>query len=132
MDITLLIIGVIAYALALGLLLRRQVLIKQGVNFSLEPDLSSVVNPKIDSLAYYLVISSRELVRYSYVFLVLLIDHLLKWLKSLIIKIEKRFAKIVNQVKGKRQLGERGAVSLFLKEIKDHHDKVKGSPSEVV
>lgn len=130
METTFFILGLILYLLVLVVLLIRVVKIRQGGVYNIEPGLMAVVEPKINKLAYYVVILSKEIVRYSYILLLLLVERIIKLTKLLVIKIEKRFSKVVNQVKGKGEINKRGSVSLFLKEIKDHKEKIKTELSE--
>jgi len=47
------------------------------------------------------------------------VSHLKVWA----ILVEKRFARIIDLVHGKGPTGKKGAVSFFLREIKDHQDR---------
>lgn len=126
MDAILLIIGLLLYLVFLSAILWRILSIKKGKIYQTTAPLSTIVEPKVDALAYYVVIFSREAVRQSYILSVLLVEKAIKISKIVIIKIEKRFAKVVNQVRGKGEVSKnRGAVSFFLQEVKDHRDRIK-------
>jgi len=123
------IVGLVIYLLILTALLIRLMKIKRGMSYANQPSLSSIIEPKVDTLAYHIVVSWKEVLHFGYVSILLLTEKLIKVFKFLIIKVEKRFARIVNQVRGKGEINKKGAVSLFLREIKDHQDKMKAELS---
>ncbi len=125
METLFLIAGLIAYLIVIILVLIRLIKIRQGATYAIQPSILSIVEPRVDKLAYYLVISSREVFHYGYILGLLLVERIIKLIKYFVLKVEKRFAKIVNQVKGRGEITKKGAASLFLREIKDHQDKIK-------
>ena len=125
MPAVLLISGLVLYLLVIGVVLWRMLEFRRGISYPPSVSLSTVIEPQIDKLAYYLIIGSRNLIKQIYILLILLGHQLVKFFKFFIIKVEKRFAKVVNQIKGKGEISQKGAVSLFLKEIKDHQIQVK-------
>lgn len=131
MPEALLISGLILYTAVIGTILWRMLAFRRGVSFQPQTSLSTVIDPQIDNLAYYLISGSRLLIKQIYILLILSGHNLIKFFKFLIIKIEKRFAKIVNQVKGKGEISQKGAVSLFLKEIKADQNKKREDQSNL-
>ncbi len=85
-----------------------------------EPSIHMFVKPTIDYSAFRLVTGSRKLGHRLMVITLELLGKLLSLFKFIIIRLEHRFSKIVNSVRGKGSIGKRGSVSLFLKEIEEH------------
>ncbi len=125
MQLILLATGLITYLGVLTVLVWRLMSIRRGGQYRLKPELWPVIEKKLDELAFYIVVGTKEIIKRAYVALVLAGEKLIKIFKHLIIKVEKRFSKIVNQVKGRNDISSRGSVSLFLKEIKDHQENIK-------
>ena len=112
MPAVLLISGLVLYLLVIGVVLWRMLEFRRGISYPPSVSLSTIIG-------------SRNLIKQIYILLILLGHQLVKFFKFFIIKVEKRFAKVVNQIKGKGEISQKGAVSLFLKEIKDHQIQVK-------
>ena len=130
METLFLIIGLVIYLVILSVLLVRVRHIRRGEVYDVKSGLSVVIEPKIDKLAYGVIVLAKETVRYGYILVVLVVEKIIQLIKYLVIKMEKRFARIVNQVRGKGEITKPGAASLFLKEIKKHRDKVKAELSQ--
>src|SRR6056297_2141682 len=125
MQLTLLVLGVmlwLAVAIVLGY---RWWQLRKGESFKSRLPLTPVVESWIDFLAFNIVTGARKLFRYIYLSIILLGEELIKLFKKIIIKIEKRFDRIVSQVKGRADISKKGSVSLFLKEIKEHQQNIK-------
>lgn len=125
MHTILIISGFVVYGGLIGVLGWRYFEIKKGASYETGDSLISVVEPKVDRIAYYIVASVSIAFRQLKILLILTIAKIMTVLKRVIIKLEKRFSKIVNQVKGKGEINQRGSVSLFLQEVKEHRDQIR-------
>jgi len=90
-----------------------------------QPTLFSALQEKIDWLAVFFVLLCRESLKFISLYTLFGLKKIAAYLKVGIIKLENRFAYIIDMVHGKGEVSKKGAVSFFLREIKDHNDKVK-------
>lgn len=85
-----------------------------------EPSIHMFVKPTIDYSAFRLVTGLKKLGHRLMVWGLEATAKLLSVFKFIVIKLEHRFSKVVNSVRGKGSIGKRGSVSIFLKEIEEH------------
>jgi hypothetical protein len=85
----------------------------------------SVIGPRIDTFAFYLVFFFKEIIRHIYLIILLMTRKIISILKFTSIRLERRFSKVINSVRGRGNLDNRGSASLFLQEIKEHQDKIR-------
>jgi hypothetical protein len=90
-----------------------------------QPTLFSFLQEKIDWMAVLFVLIFREGLKFVSLHTLLSIKKGVSHLKVASIKVEKRFSRVIDLVHGKGAVSKKGAVSFFLREIKDHNDKVK-------
>jgi hypothetical protein len=114
-------------ALSLSFFIGRRVLaLRRGDNtFHLaEPSLHVFVKPTIDYSAFQLVNFTKLLIRRLIIYGLTLIGRLLSFLKYGLTRIERRFAGLINSVRGQGTINrERGSVSLFLRQIDETRDR---------
>lgn len=87
--------------------------------------LFSILQEKIDWFAVVFVLSCRDLLKFVSLKTLMFLKRGASYLKVFSIKFEKRFSRVIDMVHGKGAVSKKGAVSFFLREIKDHNDKVK-------
>lgn len=92
-----------------------------------QPTLYSVMQEKIDWLAVIFVLVCREGLKLISLYILFALKKTASYFKVASIKFEKRFSRVIDMVHGKGSISKKGAVSFFLREIKDHNDKVKAS-----
>lgn len=90
-----------------------------------EPSIHVFVKPTIDYSAYRLVTGLKKLSHRLAVMVLELTGKSLSLFKFVVIRLEHRFSKVVNSVRGKGSIGKRGSVSIFLKEIEDHKNGLR-------
>lgn len=86
---------------------------------------SEAFDRKVDDLAFYLAVFTKEFFRRGVVFSLVAIRRVIALMRSLVIKGEKRFAHFVENLHGRHNLRSPESVSHFLREIKDHADQLK-------
>lgn len=90
-----------------------------------QSNLFSVLQEKIDWLAVVFVLICRDALKFIFLHTLLFLRKIVFYLKVGAIRVEKRFVRVIDLVHGKGAVNKKGAVSFFLREIKDHNDKVK-------
>ena len=125
----LLTIAVISYMLALGLVFSHWRAVKTGkvsITEARPSSLRSSLSQGLDAFAVYIVFFFREGIHHGYVYILLGARRLMILAKKTTADLERVLSKIIHSVREKkRRDGERGASSLFLQELKLHHDKIK-------
>ena len=108
----------LALAGALVLVRKQQKLLRDGVllieNY---PELTSIVQEKINSFYYGFAFFFKRLGHYIYFYTLLVMRRLVIWSRIVSILAEKRFSRLIDSVHGKGVVDKRGAVSLFLADI---------------
>jgi len=84
-----------------------------------------VVETKVDSMAFYIVVLLKEVLHHISIYFLGFGQRLALVAKYISHRLEKYFGSMINRVKGKQELSRQGDASYFLKEIKDHQEKVK-------
>jgi len=90
-----------------------------------EPSIHMFVKPTIDYSAFRLVTGLKQASHWLAISGLELTGKLLTVFKFIVIKLEHRFSKVVNSVRGKGSIGKRGSVSIFLKEIEEHKNSLR-------
>lgn len=88
-----------------------------------QPALFSFLQEKIDWLAVIFVLICRDSLKFIFLHLLLFLRKIVFYLKVGAIRVEKRFVRVIDLVHGKGAVEKKGAVSFFLREIKDHKEK---------
>lgn len=88
-----------------------------------QPTFFSIIQTRIDWLAVIFVLVCREGLKFVFLHAMMSLKKAASYLKVWAIKVEKRFAKVIDLVHGKGATSKKGAVSFFLREIKDHQDR---------
>ena len=116
----LVVIGVSATSLLL--LLRQQVaLVRRGEVAPVEPvSLPELVLRRIDWAYFHFALAFKQVVHYSYFYFLVTIRRVLVVVRFLLVRVERKCARLIDSVRGRGVLNKRGAVSLFLSEIKPH------------
>ncbi|MEX0919048.1 MAG: hypothetical protein WDZ85_03770 [Candidatus Paceibacterota bacterium] len=122
MQSTLLIAGIISFIIAGAIVGWRLIEIRRGAVFPRQPALWPMIDHWLDVLAFFIVTGSKSLLKQSYLILLIAGEKLIKLFKYLILRVERRFTRVVNQVKGRHDISKRGSASLFLREIKRHQE----------
>ncbi len=108
----------LALAGALVLVRKQQKLLRDGVllieNY---PELTSIVQEKINSFYYGFAFFFKQLGHYIYFYALVVMRRLVIWSRVVSILAEKRFSRLIDSVHGKGVVDKRGAVSLFLADI---------------
>ncbi len=100
--------------------------LRQGhVEAGSSQSLSAVIQPKIDHAAFHFSTFAGAVLKRFSILLLSGIRVLLLLSKQLIIKLEKRFANIINAVKGKGPTSKKGSVSVFLREVEQYRLEVQ-------
>ncbi len=121
-------IAFVSYMLALGLVFSRYRAIKAGKVPAAElnqPSLGAAFSQGLDAFAVYIVFFSREALHHGYVYILLLAKRLATFTKKTLVEVERILNRVIHTTKQKRRDGEKGATSLFLKEIKMHQAEIK-------
>lgn len=120
--LSLLIGPVILLALALAgagvLVWKQEKLLQDGTLVAEDyPELTSIVQEKINSFYYGFALFFKRLGHYIYFYTLLVMRRLVIWSRIVSIMAEKRFSRLIDSVHGKGVVDKRGAVSLFLADI---------------
>ena len=125
----LLTIALVCYMLALGLILSRLKAIKAGQVAAADlrqPSLRASLSQGLDAFAVYIVLFCREGAHHGYVYILIAAKRLATVIKKATADLERVLSKVIHSTREKkRRDGERGATSLFLRELKLHQDKFK-------
>jgi len=84
----------------------------------------------VDFVAFKIVQVCKGSFHFVYFWSLVLFKKFLSLSKFFIIRIEKRFAKIVEATSDRRIVHRNGPVSFFLKEIKEHKESLVSAPVE--
>ncbi len=95
------------------------------VTITAETPLHHLLQEKIDLVAVVLVLACRDGLKYLSLRTLRFLSHLTSVLKMWVIRLEKKFSKIIDLIKGKNVTSRKGAISFFLKEIEDHKVRTK-------
>ncbi len=117
--------AVLFYLIALGFILWRVFYLRHQPTLAPTASIYSIVEPRIDTFAFYLVFFFKEIVRHIYLIILLIARKVISVLKFTSIRLERRFSRIINSVRGRGNLDNRGSASLFLQEIKEHQDRMR-------
>lgn len=94
--------------------------IRSGQEYIRHPEsLSSLLAPKIDALAVLLVLVAGNSLRWLSHKIIIYSHRLLSILKELVIKVEGKFAGVVDTIHGRGQIDKKSSTSFFLREIGD-------------
>jgi hypothetical protein len=85
----------------------------------------AVVENKVDSMAFYIVMLLREILHHIHIYFLVVGQKLALIIKYISHRLERKFGGMINTVKGKQELSRQGDASYFLKEIKEHQEMVK-------
>lgn len=116
------IIALLSLALLL-VIFRRQIIINRQKNLDFrELGNYAVTNQVIDYLAFKIVRFCQDLLRKFYLFSIHFIKNSVATARYAIVKIEKKFNKIVDSSPTPEEIHKTDKVSFFLKEIKEHKE----------
>ncbi len=119
-------LSVTAFATAGLLVYKRACDLQAGVVLADESySFGSAFDHKVDELAFYLAVFTKEFFRRGIVFSLVGLRRVIAWGRTLVIKGEKRFAHFVESLHGRHSLRSPESVSHFLRQIKDHADQIK-------
>lgn len=119
--------AILFYLIALGFIFWRVFYLRHQSSPPIPTNsVYSIIEPQIDTFAFYLVFFFKEIIRHIYLFILLIARKFTSVLKFTSIRLERRFSKIINSVRGRGNLDNRGSASLFLREIKEYQDKIRG------
>lgn len=128
--LTLILVAFFSLAIVLMMVSLRLSAIRSGrvIVLSQSPLFFSILQKKIDWLAVVFVLLFREGLKFVFLKILFFLKKIALSVRNGSIKIEKRFSHIIDLVHGKGSTNKKGAVSFFLREIKDHNDKIKINP----
>ncbi|MEI6494538.1 MAG: hypothetical protein WCO03_00565 [bacterium] len=122
------ILSVVAVASLLGMMgmvsLRLSSLRRGGVIAYGGPSVFSIIQEQIDQAAYLLVVNVVKGMKFAYAESIIFLHKVITEIKHAIVAVEKKFAGLAESAHDRRGSGKRGSVSLFLKEIEDHQERV--------
>lgn len=109
--------------ISLIIIFRWQIMInrKKKLDYS-EFNQFAVINVVIDYLAFKIVHFSQVILKKFYVFLLHFVKNSMATIRYLVVKIEKRFNRIIAATPEPDGVHKTDKVSSFLKEIKDHKE----------
>jgi len=127
---TLILAAFFSLAIVLTMVSLRLTAIRSGrvVVLNQSPLFFSIVQKKIDWLAVVFVLLFREGLKFIVLKVLFFLKKIALYVRNESIKVEKKFSHIIDLVHGKGSINKKGAVSFFLREIKDHNDKIKIHP----
>ncbi len=124
----LLLISLSSFALLVGMIAWQMFALRQGrVGYGHGPSLSAMIQPKIDHAAFHFSTFAGALLKRLSLLVLSGIRFLLVLSKQLISRLEKRFGRIINAVKGKGAVSKKGSVSLFLREVEQYRLEVRSA-----
>ena len=92
--------------------------IRRGHEYIYHPEsIHHLILPRIDTLADGLVSGAERFLGFIYHEAVLRSHRFLSTVKSLVIKVEARFAHVVDSIHGRGHITKKGSASFFLREI---------------
>lgn len=125
MLITLIVIATVSLFGMIGMVLvRLSALRRGGVIVYSGPSVFSIIQEQIDQAAYLLVISVIKAIKFFYTESVIFLHKLITEVKHFVVVVEKKFAGLAESARSQSN-SKRGAVSLFLKEIEDHQERMR-------
>ncbi|MBI2100092.1 MAG: hypothetical protein HYT48_01995 [Candidatus Vogelbacteria bacterium] len=83
-----------------------------------EPDFATVLQRRLDKFYVDFANFFSHLGHYLYFYSLVIVRHLLIWSRFLLHKVEKKFSRLIDSVRGKGVLNHKGSVSIFLAQIK--------------
>lgn len=84
--------------------------------------LPELIRGRIDWAYFHFALAFKQLVHYSYFYFLLATRRVLVIVRFLLTRVERKCARLIDSVCGRGVLHKRGAVSLFLAEIKRPKD----------
>lgn len=108
-------------------LLRRLWALRRGDStFHLaEPSIHVFIKPTIDYSAFQLVIGVKVLFHRLSLYGLMLVGRGLSLMRYIVVRLEARFSRIINSVRGQSPLERRGRASVFLREIDEHKQALR-------
>lgn len=89
------------------------------------PSLHSIIQPKIDFIAYLFVVICRDISKFVSLHVLVTVHRAMSFLKVALIKSEKKFSRVIDAVHGRGPEGKRESASFFLVEIQRHAEQLK-------
>jgi len=106
----------------------RVVSVRRGtVSVSADGRLFNNIFSVVDVVAFYIVMGLKRGVHHTYLFLLVISHNIISLVKYIVLKVEGRFIKMIDSVRGKGVTHKKGSASLFLREIKKHQDSLKSN-----
>lgn len=119
MILNLLIISLISF-IALAVMVSFRVLqIRGGKTYSITPTLYSIAEPKIEKALAGLMGIAQKIGHFISIHSLTFARNLLSLVKYVIIRIEKKFSRVINSVRGKEELRKNGEASDYFKQIRN-------------
>lgn len=85
-------------------------------------DLRDSLQIRLDRFYFGFLLFFRHLVHHAYFYTLLILRRLTIIGRYLLVRVEKKFSRLIDSVRGKGVIRKRGSVSFFLQQIKDHKD----------
>lgn len=106
------------------LLVQSQVALVRRGEVSVEQPLplGELIRSTIDWIYFHCSLAVKQSIHYGYYYFLVTLRRLLVIIRFLLVRVERRCARLIDSVRGRGVLHKRGAVSLFLSEIKEHKD----------
>lgn len=108
--------------------LARHPVVNNDYPSSQSRSMSSILEPAVSAIARNLVVAISYVARHTSIRLLLVLHFLASFARSMLTRIERRFALLIDAVRGRSRTPSgrrRGSVSFFLEQIKDYKDEMK-------
>ncbi|HYC83033.1 MAG TPA: hypothetical protein VEB60_00585 [Candidatus Paceibacterota bacterium] len=116
-----------------GMIVWQMVALRQGrAGYGHGPSLSAVIQPKIDHAAFHFSTFASALLKRLSLLVLSGIRSLLVLVKQLLGRLEKRFGRTINAMKGKGPVSKKGSVSLFRQEVEQYRLEVRSAKEDSV
>lgn len=101
----------------------------KGQSIVVRESIISSIESAVDVFAFYIVLCTKDLLRYIYLAVILGTQKVLTFVRFTAGRLEKYFASVATKVKGKDEMSNKGSASLFLQQIKYHQDNWRNNIS---
>lgn len=126
MILTLILISLVCFAVTMAIVGYQVFYLRTKMISVVETkSVHEVIESKVDSMAFYIVMLLREVLHHFSIYFLRTGQKLALIIKYISHRLERYFGTTIKAVKGKQELTRQGDASYFLKEIKDHQDKIK-------
>ena len=115
------VVAAAAFLGGLGLFLWQYRQLKiNGHEFADKPiTLGNLLQKKIDQWYYLFGFFFKQVVHYAYFYFLIILRRVVIIVRYILVRVERRFSKIIDSISGKGTFHKKGAVSVFLTQISE-------------